>query len=104
MSDGNEEVYTDNEVCNEDLGDRVEGDTRGETSAHDSELVEMNGKEDFFKINLKHLTAEDIMRVHFPSVEAAFMFYNMYASVQGFAARKSKTVWNIKAVTMKPVA
>lgn len=36
------------------------------------------------------------MKFHFPNNEVAFVFYNWYANVNGFAARKSKFMRNIK--------
>jgi len=50
---------------------------------------------DVQKINLKEMSCEEIMRYHFPDREVAFMFYNWYACLHGFAGRKS---WNVRNV------
>ncbi|XLS57434.1 hypothetical protein HN51_007189, partial [Arachis hypogaea] len=38
-------------------------------------------------MNLKEITAEEIKSLHFPDREVAFLFYNLYAKMNGFAAR-----------------
>lgn len=54
----------------------------------------INNIEDMGKINLKDISLDEIVRYHFPNIDVAFMFYNMYASMRGFAARKSRVLWN----------
>jgi zinc finger SWIM domain-containing protein 3 len=56
---------------------------------------------DLGKINLKESSYEEIMRYHFPDRDAAFMFYNRYACVHGFAGRKSRVVKNINGVVVQ---
>jgi hypothetical protein len=41
-------------------------------------------------INFKKLTIDDISKYHFPDLEVFFTFYNWYARMHGFSARKSK--------------
>lgn len=48
------------------------------------------------KMDLKEITGEEIMRYHFPDREVAFMFYNWYACLHGFAGRRSRNVRNAK--------
>lgn len=55
----------------------------------------VNGVEDLWKINMKQISAADLMRYHFADVGVAFMFYNWYVSTKGFAGRKSKVMKNI---------
>lgn len=56
----------------------------------------INGVEDIWKVNFKDLTVQDVMSYHFLNVEVAFMFYNWYASMHGFSARKSQYLRNKK--------
>lgn len=55
----------------------------------------VNGVDDLWKINMTDLSAADLMRFHFSDLGAAFLFYNHYASTQGFSARKGKVMKNI---------
>ncbi|XP_039684281.1 protein FAR1-RELATED SEQUENCE 5 [Medicago truncatula] len=50
---------------------------------------------DVRKINLKEMSCEEIMRYHFLDREVAFMFYNWYACLHGFAGRRSRNVRNV---------
>lgn len=43
---------------------------------------------------MNELSPEDVLKFHFPNVGAAFLFYNWYASMHGFSARKSKVLRN----------
>lgn len=54
----------------------------------------VNGLDDLGEINFRIITAEAIVRYHFPDLAVAFMFYNWYASNQGFSARKSHVTRN----------
>jgi hypothetical protein len=56
----------------------------------------INGLQDIWKVEVNEAPAEYIMKFHFPNNEVAFVFYNWYANVNGFAARKSKFMRNIK--------
>lgn len=96
LSDGNEQSDDDiNELENHEEHNEGEENLAGLFAAFD-EYSAVTAVDDFVKFDLKELSVEDIMRVHFPNVEMAFMFYNWYASMHGFSARKSKIIWNCK--------
>lgn len=61
----------------------------------------LNSIEDFGKINPKEITREYSMRVHFPNLVVAFLFYNWYGSVRGFSGRKSKILWNSNGLSIQ---
>lgn len=50
----------------------------------------VNGVEDLWKINMKQISAADLMRYHFADVGVAFMSYNWYVSTQGFQVERVK--------------
>jgi hypothetical protein len=52
--------------------------------------IYVNGLEDMGGINFKMLTEDDMKNYQFPNLEVAFTFYNWYARMHGFSARKSK--------------
>lgn len=54
----------------------------------------MNGLEDIWKINFSNLRVEDVIKFHFSDVGVAYLFYNWYAGLHGFSARKSKIMRN----------
>jgi len=56
----------------------------------------INGLQDIWKVEVNEAPAEYIMIFHFPNNEVAFVFYNWYANVNGFDARRSKFMRNIK--------
>jgi hypothetical protein len=56
----------------------------------------VNCLEDITKINFKQLRQEEVMKYHFLNLDVAYTFYNWYANVHGFAARKSKVMRNKK--------
>ncbi|XP_020205882.1 protein FAR1-RELATED SEQUENCE 5-like [Cajanus cajan] len=51
--------------------------------------------DDIFNLDL-HLSPHELKNVQFVSVEMAYLFYYWFARVNGFAARKSKILRNIK--------
>lgn len=73
----------------------VSGNTGAAGCFFDDETA-INGVEDIWKVNFKNLTMEEVMSYHFSNVEVAFLFYNWYASMHGFGARKSRKLRNIK--------
>lgn len=89
----------DDGVRDEDEGNTIEQEIMGEGNVdgtyNEDDDIELNGVEDFGKVNFQDLSAQQLMRIHFATVEVAFLFYNMYGNIKGFGARKSKTVWNI---------
>ncbi|XP_058775058.1 protein FAR1-RELATED SEQUENCE 5-like [Vicia villosa] len=91
---------TAEEVENNDLSDKsvsnvIEEDLEDELSGVDFNVdFAVNGVEDIWKINLRNMSIKDAMKYHFPNVEVAFMFYNWYAGLRGFAARKNKILRN----------
>jgi hypothetical protein len=52
--------------------------------------ISVNGLEDMGGVDFKMLTVDDMKKYHFPNLEVAFTFYNWYARMNGFSARKSK--------------
>ncbi|XLT22736.1 hypothetical protein HN873_054028 [Arachis hypogaea] len=46
-------------------------------------------------MNLKEITVEEIKSLHFPDREVAFLFYNLYAKMNGFAARRYRSRRNL---------
>jgi hypothetical protein len=50
----------------------------------------IEGMEDIGKIDFKKLNASDVMKFHFPNIAVAYTFYNWYARMNGFSARRSK--------------
>jgi len=47
------------------------------------------------------MSIEEIMRYHFPDREIAFMFYNWYGCLHGFAGRKSRVVRNTNGLIVQ---
>ncbi|KEH39556.1 FAR1 DNA-binding domain protein [Medicago truncatula] len=50
----------------------------------------IQGMEDIGKIDFKKLNASDVMKFHFPNIAVAYAFYNWYARMNGFSARRRK--------------
>ncbi|XP_057452575.1 protein FAR1-RELATED SEQUENCE 5-like [Lotus japonicus] len=67
----------------------------GDEDVHE-EVVVINGMDDLLNYDLKNLSTEAAMKFEFPNREVAFEFYNLYAMVKGFAARKNKILRNKK--------
>lgn len=86
ISDDNEE-----EIGAKETG--CESNYFGGCNFNDSTAV--NGVEDIWKINMKQLTRVDLLRYHFTDLGVAFIFYNWYASTQGFAGRKGKVMKSV---------
>ncbi|XP_016198884.1 protein FAR1-RELATED SEQUENCE 5-like [Arachis ipaensis] len=55
----------------------------------------INGIADLQTVKFKELTADQIRRLHFPDRSVAFSFYNLYAKMNGFSARKSRIRRNV---------
>ena len=47
-------------------------------------------------MNLKGLSPSDVKGLHFPDLDVAFLFYNWYTKMNGFAPWKSKVRKNNK--------
>ncbi|XLT35062.1 hypothetical protein HN873_066354 [Arachis hypogaea] len=47
-------------------------------------------------INFKQITAKEILMCHFPDRSVAFLFYSLYAKMNGFAVRKNKIRRNVR--------
>jgi hypothetical protein len=73
--------------------DVEDDDSRGFGCIFDDENA-VDCFDDLEKINLREKSQDEIMRCHFPDREVAFMFYNWYGCLHGFAGRKSKMVRN----------
>lgn len=54
----------------------------------------VDNMEDILMINMKELSIDDIMSFSFANVRIAFSFYNWYANLNGFGARKSNVLKN----------
>ena len=59
--------------------------------------------EDIARIEFWNLGVDQIYRFHFGNLETEFEFYNTYAKVRGFSARKSKTRKNSKGKVVKKI-
>lgn len=55
------------------------------------------------QINFKNVSPEDILMYHFPNCDVVLMFYNWYANVQGFLARKGKVMRNISGQVIQHI-
>ncbi|XP_052108192.1 protein FAR1-RELATED SEQUENCE 5 [Arachis duranensis] len=55
----------------------------------------IDGIADVGSLNLKSLTVDEIKLLHFPDLNVAFSFYNFYAKMNGFSARRSKLRRNV---------
>lgn len=94
-------LYDDDGIDGEEDDTEVGGNNGIHGCNFDDETA-INGVDDLLKVNLNEINTEDLMRYHFPDLEVAFMFYNWYAAVRGFAARKSRNMRNIKGeITQK---
>lgn len=71
-------------------------DDEGVETSNLRDETAINGVEDIWKVKFNESTIEDLLKFHFPSVVVAFLFYNCYASHNGFGARKSRYVRNKK--------
>jgi hypothetical protein len=89
-----EEVHE--EVGDDNVDDAECSRTEGVGGCIFSEVNVVNCLEDISKIDFKQLREEDVMRYHFIDLEVAYKFYNWYAGIHGFAARKSKVMPNCK--------
>ncbi|XLS57147.1 hypothetical protein HN51_006902, partial [Arachis hypogaea] len=47
-------------------------------------------------VNFKEITAKESMMCHFPDRSVAFLFYSLYAKMNGFAVRKNKIRRNVR--------
>ncbi|XP_020239624.1 protein FAR1-RELATED SEQUENCE 5, partial [Cajanus cajan] len=81
------------ENCEEEVENVV---NEGRSEVFDSENgVIVSTLDDIFNLDL-HLSPYELRNVQFVSVEMAYLFYYWFARVNGFAARKSKILRNIK--------
>ncbi|XP_057430837.1 protein FAR1-RELATED SEQUENCE 5-like [Lotus japonicus] len=67
----------------------------GDEAIHD-EVVVINGMDDLLNYDMKSLSCEVAAKFQFCTRDVAFEFYNLYALVKGFAARKNKILRNKK--------
>ncbi|QHO56116.1 protein FAR1-RELATED SEQUENCE 5 [Arachis hypogaea] len=56
----------------------------------------IDGIADFGRINFKEISFDEMRLLHFPDRHVAFAFYNLYAKMNGFAARKTRLRQNAK--------
>ncbi|KAJ1392797.1 MULE transposase domain [Sesbania bispinosa] len=54
------------------------------------EGVRIDGEDDFVDIDFSTITEDDVLNFHFPDMDVAFAFYNKFAMLKGFYARKAK--------------
>ncbi|RYQ99782.1 hypothetical protein Ahy_B07g087789 [Arachis hypogaea] len=57
----------------------------------------IDGISDLGSFNLNSLMVDEIKMLHFPYLNAAFSFYNLYAKMNRFAARRSKLRHNVNS-------
>ena len=60
--------------------------------------------EDISRIDFLSLSKDDVYRFHFADVSLAYDFYNRYARMWGFGARKSKSLNNKKGERSQQVS
>ncbi|KAJ1418496.1 Zinc finger, PMZ-type [Sesbania bispinosa] len=83
--------YSEDESNNTDSGDYSEGTDEEEGGGEDrSELTSIDCVADFVNLNFRMMSSDDFLKHDFSDREVAFKFYNWYAKVKGFAARKDR--------------
>ncbi|XP_057452456.1 protein FAR1-RELATED SEQUENCE 5-like [Lotus japonicus] len=63
--------------------------------------IGIDGPEDMGNVDFRNLSREDLMKYHFVDREVAFTFYNWYARLRGFSARKSSLLRSKKGVPIQ---
>jgi hypothetical protein len=63
----------------------------GEDEITESVGIALDNEEDVCKLDLKSLDANVISQINFPNLGVAYTFYNSYAMLKGFSARKYRT-------------
>lgn len=91
LSDNNESNESEEEVEGGGMGVNS-----GAGGCNFDDDYAINGVEDIWKVNFKELFGEDIKKYHFPDAGVGFLFYNWYAAMNGFGARKSRYLRNKK--------
>lgn len=64
-------------------------------------VTHIDNMEDILAVNMKQISAEDIMKCSFANVGIAYSFYNWYANMNGFGARKSNVLRNKNGVIVQ---
>ncbi|GAU38780.1 hypothetical protein TSUD_279330 [Trifolium subterraneum] len=90
--DGEEEA--DDSELSDSVEEEIEGNSGGDGGCTFGPETAIDGADDIAKVNFMQLKVEDLMRFHFPNISIAFMFYNWYASIKGFAGRKDRVMKN----------
>ncbi|RYR31976.1 hypothetical protein Ahy_B01g056956 [Arachis hypogaea] len=77
----------------DEFGDDVDD---GELGVELDEEKAVDGIAELGCINFKQITTKVIMMCHFPDLSVAFLFYSLYAKMNGFTMRKNKIWQNVR--------
>ncbi|XP_057445052.1 uncharacterized protein LOC130737317 [Lotus japonicus] len=96
----------DNEYGSQSEHDDNDGHGSNDEESHTSVVdpantIGIDGPEDMGNVDFRNLSREDLMKYHFVDREVAFTFYNWYARLRGFSARKSRLLCNKKGVPIQ---
>jgi len=93
-----------NNEASEGTNNEASEDTNNEgTGCNFVDEFAVNLVTDLELINFKEMTIQKGMRYHFLDREVAYMFYNWYGCLHGFAARKSRVVRNRNGVVVQQI-
>ncbi|XP_058741737.1 protein FAR1-RELATED SEQUENCE 5-like [Vicia villosa] len=96
---GLEDVST--EVVDE-TGETIVDDISAEDGENIENIINIDSMEDILSMHQKRLSPHDIRKIQFSSLDMAYVFYNQYAKMNGFAVCKSKILRSKKGEIVSP--